>query len=175
MTMYPEEITQRIKKAIVHKGEQASEAYIDSLTKVEAMDLYLKDYGEKISPDEIRRVILEIFGVNLEGISSLEKLRISLYSKGQWIAQKAGDLFIVYTGANDVDVKIYPTAYFKERTGLNELPEKLIIKLKKLGYKRSEGGALYYKNPLDESVSLTFKDKTIGAIGEIVMDGYIDL
>ncbi|UOQ91735.1 hypothetical protein MUO14_14430 [Halobacillus shinanisalinarum] len=65
--MYSNAVMKRIRSALGREASPATDSYIASLTKVEAMDLYLQDYGEEISPSEIRRVILEIFRINLEG------------------------------------------------------------------------------------------------------------
>ncbi|MFG6150475.1 hypothetical protein [Halobacillus sp. B23F22_1] len=172
--MYTEEVTKRVLKALRSNDQKADEHVIKSLSKVEVMDLYLQDYGERISAGEIRRMILDIFGVHLEGISALEKLRISLFSKGQWIAQKPSDLFVVYTGAGDVDVNIYPAQYFIEKTGTTQLPEALTFKLEGLGYTPIESG-YYYRHPDGKGVPLSFKDQTIAAIGEVVMTTYKNL
>ncbi|MFC7322107.1 hypothetical protein [Halobacillus campisalis] len=173
--MFSQEVKQRIQRVLNQENEQVSDDYIGRLTKVEVMDLYLQDYGQCISPKEIRRVILDIFGVNLEGISALEKLRISLFSKGQWIAQNKKDLFVVYTGANDKDVKISPTAYFTKETGLIQVPNALNQRLKALGYHQLEDGSWFYAEPDGGSVSLAFKDQTIAAIGEVVMTTFKEI
>ncbi|MCP3029301.1 hypothetical protein [Halobacillus sp. A5] len=172
--MYSDEVMRRVRQSLRSNQQSAANEVIASLSKVEVMDLYLQDFGERISSSEIRKMILDIFDVHLEGISALEKLRISLFSKGQWIAQKPGDLFMVYAGADDIDVKISPTPYFMEATGLERLPDELILKLTALGYIPSEGG-YYYIDPQKEGVSLTFKDQTIAAVGEIVMTHYKNL
>ena len=67
---------------------------------------------------DIRGMINQIFGINLNGVSSLEGAGISLYSKGQWVLQSDKDLFVVYTGSGDLDVKVFPTEYFTKQTGL---------------------------------------------------------
>ena len=90
----------------------------DKLMSRLAIDSYLNQSGEEITGANIRGMINEIFGVNLEAISSLEGARISLYSKDQWVVHQEKDLFVVHTGTGDVDVKIYPTTYFTEQTGV---------------------------------------------------------
>ncbi|WP_173917811.1 hypothetical protein [Halobacillus sp. Marseille-Q1614] len=171
--MYSQEVTRRVQQSLNQLGSNTSSAYIENLTKVQVMDLYLQDYGEKISPEKIRSVILEIFGINLEGISALEKLRISVFSKGQWIAQKPKDLFVVHAGAGDIDVRIYATPYFKKSAGYSKIPESLREKLEGLGYSPlNEKEEYYYRDPSGQSVPMEFKDQTIAAIGEVVQLEY---
>ncbi|MCP3029868.1 hypothetical protein LF817_00790 [Halobacillus sp. A1] len=167
--VYPEEIIEGVKAA-------APDADLSSLTKVEVMDFYLESYGEKIDGQEIRRVINQIFGINLDGISSLEGSRVSLYSKDQWISQYDGDLFVVHTGLTDVDVWIYPTAYFTQQTGASELPEDLRDELLQLGFEYNEQvEAYYYENPEGESVSDEFKGRTLGTVIQFIQMNYSDL
>ena len=64
-----------------------------------------------ISGPRLRRTLNETFGVNLDALSALEGSRISLFSKNQWMLRQETDLFIVHTGAGDIDVRIYPTSY----------------------------------------------------------------
>ncbi|UOR10385.1 hypothetical protein [Halobacillus amylolyticus] len=175
--MYSNEVMKGIRSALNKEASAATDSYIASLTKVEAMDLYLQDYGEKISPSEIRRLILDIFRINLEGISGLERSRISLYSKGQWMTQQPTDLFVVSTGPDDIDVKIYPGEYFVEKTGLTAIPYELAKKLKSLGYREDQNqeGALYYCNPAYTAVANSFKKQTMGAIAETVQKHYQEL
>ena len=103
-----------------------------------AMDSYLNQFDQELTGAGIRKMINEVFGVNLEGISNLEGERISLYSKNQWITQHEKDLFVVHTGIGDVDVKIYPTNYYTEHTGTEELPNDLKNSLTELGYAFNE-------------------------------------
>lgn len=145
-------------------------------TPREVIDLYINQYQGDLTGKEIRRMINVIFGVNLAAISSLETARISLYSKGKWVVQSEKDLFVVYTGAGDVDVKIYPTNYFTEQTGLTELPVELKETLTSLGYYFDEAlNCYYYCNPIGEAISDAFKGKTMGAILNIIKQLYSDL
>ena len=140
------------------------------------IDYHLHQYDGAITGGEIRKIINEIFGVNLEAISSLEGSRLSLYSKGQWIVQHEKDLFVVHTGAGDVDVKVFPTKYFTEHTGLEELPTDLQDALTGLGYYYNEKMASYYfSNPTGEAVSDAFKGKTIGAILGVIRHSFSNL
>ncbi|MEQ6355599.1 hypothetical protein ABNX05_13300 [Lysinibacillus sp. M3] len=149
---------------------------IASSTGREVIDSYLNQYDRDITGAEIRKIINEIFGVNLEAISSLEGARISLYSKGQWIVQHEKDLFVVYTGASDVDVKVFPTNYFTEQTGLVTLPSDLQHALTSIGYHFDEKiDSYYFSNPTGEAVPDVFKGKTIGAILSVIQHSFSNL
>jgi hypothetical protein len=176
VSTYPTEITDGVKQVLAHESIEDLDGYIQSLSKVEVMDLYLEYYGKKIEGPEIRRVINQIFGVNLDGISSLEGSGVSIFSKNQWISQYDNDLFVVHTGLTDVDVWVYPTEYFTEQTGLTELPTGLQNGLMALGFEYSEEkGTLYYANPTGESVPDQFKGHTLGTIIGFINGNYKDL
>ncbi|PID20285.1 hypothetical protein CSV61_15500 [Sporosarcina sp. P3] len=132
------------------------------------LDLYLAHHHHRVTGDEIRTMINHYFGMNLDGIDGLGKTKISLYSKGQWLVKDANDLFVIHTGTKDIDVKIYGTNYFKERTGLKNIPTELQQSLANLGYRYNpQEGAYYYSNPSGLSVSNAFKGKTIDAVIEV--------
>ncbi|MGI8313743.1 hypothetical protein [Halobacillus mangrovi] len=173
---YPKEITDGVKLELADESIEDLDAYIQSLTKVEVMDLYLEHYGKKIDGPEIRRVVNQIFGVNLDGISSLEGSGVALFSKDQWISKYDKDLFVVHTGLTDVDVWVYPTVYFTEQTGLTELPAGLQNALKGLGFEyNQEKDALYYANPTGESVPDQFKGHTLGTIIGFIKSNHANL
>ncbi|WP_260631214.1 hypothetical protein [Bacillus sp. S/N-304-OC-R1] len=137
----------------------------NDLTPKLAIDQYLNRCSSNLTGSEIRKMINQLFGINLDGISSLENSGISLYSKGQWISRQDFDLFVVHTGIGDIDVKVIPTAYFTEKTGSDHLPENLQQSLSSLGfYYDEEVGAFYYANPSGQAVPDAFKRKTMGAI-----------
>ncbi|UOQ91736.1 hypothetical protein MUO14_14435 [Halobacillus shinanisalinarum] len=100
-----------------------------------------------------------------------------MYSKGQWMTQQPTDLFVVSTGPEDIDVKIYPSEYFIRKTGLTAIPYELEKKLKSLGYQedQKQKGALYYYNPTHTAVTNSFKKQTMGAIAETVQKNYHNL
>lgn len=149
---------------------------ISSSTGREAIDSRLNQYESEITGAEVRKIINEILGVNLEAISSLEGARISLYSKGQWIVQHEKDLFVVYTGESDIDVKVFPTQYFTEQTGLVELPTDLQHALTSIGYYFDEkNDSYYFSNPTGEAVPDAFKGKTIGAILGVIQHSFSNL
>ncbi|QOR68241.1 hypothetical protein IM538_09105 [Cytobacillus suaedae] len=167
---YPDEIMQGVRKVLSMEGTSVEkDTYIMSLPKVKVMDLYLQYYGDKIESSEIRRVINQIYGINLNGISGLEAARISLYSKGQWISKTERDLFEVHTGTGDIDVWILPSEYFVKNTGITTLPEELQDLLKNLGYwYDNEKGTFYYSTNSNETVPDSFKGQTMGTISTIV-------
>ncbi|CKH45177.1 Uncharacterised protein [Streptococcus pneumoniae] len=103
-----------------------------------AIDSTLTHHGRKATGKEIRQLINQIFGINLDAISSLEGARISLFSKDQWVIRDEQDLFVVHTGLGDVDVKVFPTDYFTEQTGLEELPKDLKQSLTNFGFSCDE-------------------------------------
>lgn len=171
-SVYPDQITNSIKQVV---EVDDIDSYISNLSKSEVMDLYLESYHYELAPSDIRIAINLIFGTNLDGISSLENSGIGLFSKGQWINQSNEDLFVVHTSDDDVDVKIYPTDYFKKRTGLDELPSELQDSLKELGYYFNEEiGAYYYADPDGQSVSDSFKGQTLGLLIGFISSNYSD-
>jgi hypothetical protein len=144
-------------------------------TPREVIDLYIKQYKGELTGKEIRQIINEVFGVNLDAISSLETARISLYSKGKWVVQSEHDLFVVYTGPGDIDVKVYPTNYFTEQTGLTKLPVDLQRSLTSLGFCFDETlESYYFKNPTGKAISDAFKGKTMGAILDVIQRSFSD-
>ena len=137
------------------------------------IDSHLDYHGTKITGTDIRRMVNQIFGINLNGVSLLEGAGISLYSKGQWVLQSDKDLFVVYTGSGDLDVKVFPTEYFTKQTGLEALPDDLQESLTKLGfYYDDEKGSYYFLDPTAEAVSDEFKGQTIGAIVQVIRPSY---
>lgn len=148
---------------------------IENIAKM-AIDSALARYGEKVNGIEIRQLINQIFGINLDAISSLEGARISLFSKDQWVVQDEHDLFVVHTGLGDVDVKIFPTDYFTEQTGLEELPQALQQSLISFGFSCGERtGCYYYSNPSGEAIPDAFKGQIIGTILKEIHDSYQSL
>jgi hypothetical protein len=144
-----------------------------SHTSKSILDAYIYQHEKKLSGADIRKTINELFGINLDAISSLERARISIYSKGQWIVQKENDLFVVHTGPGDIDVKIFPTAYFAEKTGLTGVPTELQQTLTRLGYSYdNENACSFYNNPTGEAIQDEFKGRTMGAIMKAIQDYY---
>lgn len=141
-----------------------------------AIDSTLTHHGRKATGKEIRQLINQIFGINLDAISSLEGARISLFSKDQWVIRDEQDLFVVHTGLGDVDVKVFPTDYFTEQTGLEELPKDLKQSLTNFGFSCDESaGCYYYSNPSGEAIPDEFKGQVIGAILKVIHNSYQSL
>ncbi|ANS76593.1 hypothetical protein AWM70_20095 [Paenibacillus yonginensis] len=145
-----------------------------------AMDKQLATLPEELRTNgpELRKLINAVFGVNLDAIAGLEQCRIALHSKGQWIVRTSRDLVLVWTGPGDVDVRVSPTGYFREHTGLARLPEELRSKLIGLGYTAEEQDgmeSLYYAHPGGQPVPDAFKGQTMGAIIQTLREKYMDL
>lgn len=171
VTGYPDYIMEGVEASL---GDE--EVDILTLPKVEIMDLYLESVESELPGTHIRALINDIFGVNLDGISQLEKAGISIWSKEQWILHSDKDLFEVRTGSTDVDVYIVPTNYFIEQTGLTELPESLQESLTTIGYwYNDEIGAYYYEEPNGNSVPDSFKGQTLGTLAQYIQKNYAEL
>lgn len=184
-TKYPSEIIEGVKRNIMKKSttdftDTELVYQIELMSKVEVMDCYLDTYqnetGRNLSGPEIRRMINEIFGINLDGIASLEGARISLFSKDQWVIKDEKDLFVIHTGKGDVDVVVFPTEYFKAQTGLINLPSDLQHSLRCLGYYYDDKMQNYYfANPTGEAVTDSFKGQTIKAIIDVIRHSYANI
>lgn len=174
--IYPEEIMVCLRKKFSQINSTIElDQHIMNLKKSEVMDIFIKTNNSKTYEDMIT-IIKLIYGINLQGISSLEHSRISLYTKNQWLLKNDRDLFVVYTGKGDIDVRVYPTTYYIEKTGLNEIPLTLQHALNTIGftYKR-EFHAYYYKNINGETVPDSFKGQTLRAIRSVIETELKDL
>lgn len=159
--------------SILHNKHTESANTIDARATI---DIYLDQDEKKMTGEEIRNMLNQIFGINLNAIAALEQERISLYSKGQWVLKNDKDLFIVYTGIEDIDVKVLPTKYFTEQTGLEVLPSELQRILSSIGfYYDKEIQSYYFANPTGKAVTDDFKAQTIGAIVEVIHKFYSHL
>ncbi|MCM2676348.1 hypothetical protein [Alkalicoccobacillus plakortidis] len=142
-------------------------------TSEEAIATHLAQHSGELGGVQIRQIINNIFGVNLDAISALDGARISLFSKGQWVVQQETDLFVVWTGEGDIDVKVYPTSYFAEQSGASALPKELKDSLTAIGYLYDEStGGCYYENPSGDAVPDEFKGRTMGAILQVIKESY---
>ena len=138
-----------------------------------AIDHYINQSKSELTGKETRNIIRNLFGINLDGISSLAGAKISIYSKEQWITQHEHDLFVVDTPLGDAEVRIYPTLYFKEKTGLELVPTELQQALAPLGYRYDpDHNWCYYCTLTGESVGHEFKVETIETIRQIILDLY---
>ncbi|MDQ0112239.1 hypothetical protein [Paenibacillus harenae] len=159
----------------VFKFDLESTPYLPTPPRA-AIEAYLEHSGNKVTGAEIRKMINQTFGINLDALSALEGARISLYSKNQWMVQHDKDLFAVHTGTGDIDVSIFPTNYFAEQTGSGELPIELINAFISLGYCCEENKAsCYFSNPSGEPVPDAFKGQTIMAIISVIKHSYSHL
>ncbi|GAE34481.1 hypothetical protein [Halalkalibacter akibai] len=150
---------------------------ISSLTPEEVskkvIDAHLTQHGKPLTGMDIRTIINFIFGINLNGISSLEKSGISLFSKGQWISRYDYDLFAVHTGLMDIDVKVCITDRFTELTGLGSLPNELKDSLISHGFTyRTENGDCYLVSSTGDSVADDFKVETMKKIMAVINKSY---
>ncbi len=140
-----------------------------------AIDLFIQQSTTRLDGQEIRGLLNQTFGINLNGINTLEKERISLYSKGQWISKGNKDVFEIRTGRLDIDVQVVPADYFQQHAHSDLLPEELINELAVLGYRPQDNGrACYYCNSKPKPVADAFKGQTIRAIAGIIRKNYSD-
>lgn len=139
----------------------------------EIIDAHLVQNGAELTGQEVRSMINHYLGVNLDGIASLTKAHISLYTKGQWILQHDTDLVVVHTGVGDIDVTVSSTSFFTEQTGLKGLPADLQQALTELGFTcDAETGSCSHTNPTGQAAPDSFKRQTMGVIIESVKKVY---
>jgi hypothetical protein len=174
LNVYPESVMESLRISFKEKPESIKlDARIMELSKNKVMDRYIKENGYSLTGAENRKLINQIFGVNLDGISTLEHSQLAIQSKGQWILKSDTDLFILASSLDDVDVSVYATDYFEEVTGSSQLPESLKTNLINLGFTYNEElNLLYYKNPTNESVPDAFKGQVLGIIVRTIMTEY---
>ena len=174
LSIYPENVMVSLRasfKAEANSTEQ--DARIMGLTKNAVMDRHIKECDYQLSGAKNRDLINQIFGVNLNGISSLERAQLAISSKGQWIVKSDTDLFILESSLDDVDVSVYVTPYFEQVTGSSELPASLVEKLTKMGFTYiEESQVLYYKDPNNQSVPDAFKGQVLGTILGVIHTEY---
>jgi len=147
------------------------DAKIMKMPKSEVMDRYIKVNDYSLTNNEIRILINDIFGVNLNGISGLEGAQLSIYSKGQWIIQSEKDLFKISSSLDDVSLYIESTDYLEKQTGSSEFPDSLAQKLINLGFTYAEVSGNYtYTHPTGESVPDALKTQTIGTVIQAIQE-----
>jgi hypothetical protein len=140
------------------------------------IDSYLEKRTNDLTGEDIRKMINQFFGVNLAAISALAGARISLFSKGQWILQHENDLFAVHTGIGDVDVRVFPTNFFIEQSGVIGVTEEFKSSLQKLGFSyQEEIGTFSFTNPTGKAVPDSFKGQTLATIIENIQKSYKNL
>ena len=138
-----------------------------------AITWYLETQQQDWTGEQIRILLKNLFGINTNGLAFLENKKISLYSKKQWILKQDHDLFIVSTGVKDIDVYILATDYFKQKTGLDGLPENLHEKLNELGFSYNQEKMCYYFCTEDgQSVEDSFKGQVLNSLIEVARTKY---
>lgn len=174
LAIYPEPVMESLRASFnADPSSTEQDARIMGLTKNAVMDRYIKEYDYTLSGAENRNLINQIFGVNLNGISGLERAQLAISSKGQWIVKSDTDLFILESSLDDVDVSVYLTPYFEQLTGSSELPKSLVEKLTGMGFTYiEESQVLYYKDPNGQSVPDAFKGKVLGTILGVISTEY---
>ncbi|WP_416144181.1 hypothetical protein [Planococcus koreensis] len=174
LAIYPEPVMESLRASFnADPSSTEQDARIMGLTKNAVMDRYIKEYDYTLSGAENRNLINQIFGVNLNGISGLERAQLAISSKGQWIVKSDTDLFILESSLDDVDVSVYVTPYFEQLTGSSELPKSLVEKLTGMGFTYiEESQVLYYKDPNGQSVPDAFKGKVLGTILGVISTEY---
>ncbi|MBP2002002.1 hypothetical protein J2Z69_003058 [Paenibacillus shirakamiensis] len=147
-----------------------------SLTFATEMEQRLNEHNHKMSGADIRGFINELFGINLDGLSALQQARISIYSKGQWVIHQDTDLIVIRTGEGDLFAEVFPTDYFKQKTGQSELPLALQQALSQLGYQRHQDSSIYsFQSETGTPIPDAFKGQTIGAIVKVIQQEYAQL
>lgn len=177
ISSYSVEIMEGVRNTLNGDPSDTSlDEQIMSLPKAEVMDKFLQSYGNQIEGSDIRRVINDIFGVNLDGISSLEYARLSLYSKGQWILQSPNDVFIISSNKGDVGIFVGVTEYYQEKLGTNQFPSDLENFLTEQGFVYNTATKQYeYYNPSGESVSDPFKGLIINTVVAYIQEHYANV
>ncbi|PPA70726.1 hypothetical protein [Jeotgalibacillus proteolyticus] len=145
----------------------------DHVEQKEALDKRLEQLEDTKDGEEVRKLINELLRINLDGVASLERARISLFSKGQWISKNDTDLFVIFTGENDVDVEINTSPYFVEKENSKTPPVTLVKPLSELGYVlNSEKNKLVYHEPNGKPVTDSFKGQTISSVVQVIQQEY---
>lgn len=174
LAIYSEDVMRSLRVSFNEEPtSKKQDARIMELKKKEVMDRYIREHGYSLNGAQIRVLINQVFGVNLDGISTLEHSQLAISSKGQWILRSDTDLFILESSLDDVAVSVYATSYFEMVTGSKQLPESLKAKLMNLGFTYyPETELLYYENPTGESVPDAFKGQVLGSIVGTIMTEY---
>jgi hypothetical protein len=177
LSMYDISVMETLRQSLNGSPESTElDDQIMNMTKVEVMDRYITFHNYSLTGAENRILINRIFGVNLDGISSIEHDKLSINSKGQWITQSKFDLFILSSSHDDVSLYVNTTDYFKEQTGSSELPDSLKQALIDLKFTLDECSGTYtYSNTKDESVSDAFKVQVIDAIIKTIETEYANV
>ena len=155
----------------VDRDSTEMDAHIMSLKKNEVMDRFMEAHDLSLSGAESRLLINQIYGVNLDGISGLEHAnsRITIQSKGQWVLRGEKDLFVVSSSLDDVELYVFPSAYYAESTGTDQVPVSLAKQLVEMGYSYDASNNQYvYRNPTGESVPDHLKGQVLVKVADTI-------
>lgn len=166
LSIYPVSVMQSLRISLnVDPDSTELDTQIMTMKKNEVMDRAIEAHDYSLTGEDARVVINQIFGVNLDGISGLEHVGISIYSKGQWILQGDTDLFIVSSNLDDVELYLATTAYFNETTGSNQFPDSLKQAVMSFGFTyNADVDHFIYRNPTNESVPDALKGQVLGSV-----------
>lgn len=153
--------------------DKETSAKLEDPSPKAAITWCLSNHQQEWTGEQIRALLMKLFGINTNGLAFLENKGISLYSKKQWILRQDSDLFIVSTGANDIDVYIIATDFFKLKTGLDGLPESLHENLNSLGFTYDHEKMCYYYCTSDnQPVPDAFKKQVLDSLIEVINTKY---
>ncbi|MCM3748353.1 hypothetical protein M3223_13435 [Paenibacillus pasadenensis] len=174
LSSYNVEVMQHVRNALSGDSNNSTlDSQIMSMKKNDVMEKFLESYGSTITGADARRIINYIFGVNLDGISALERSRLTLYSKGDYELLTPTDIFIVSSNKGDVSLFVGVTEYFTQQTGLDSLPQGIATYLEELGFALNpETKKHEYHNSTAESVSDPFKGQVIFPVVNYIKDHY---
>lgn len=151
-------------------AERRTDAEIMKMSKVSVMDAYLEAHDYALSGAELRILINQIFGVNLDGISSVEGMQLGIHSKGTKIIDTPTDMLVISSSRDDVELYVNTTDYWEQVTGTNEVTDSLKQFLLDNGYTYDEATDKYmWVNPTGESASEAVKSKTIGMLLQTIL------
>lgn len=174
LSSYPLDIMQGVRLDLkLDANDETFDSEIMNMPKVEIMDRFYNSFGKNISGEDSRRIVNEIFGFNVRGIESLEKARLSLYSKGRWMTKNDTDIFMVITARGDVHINATVTNHYVEMTGSDQFPVEMQKFLTGLGFIYEADDKMYhFTSPTGESVSDAFKDQLIGTLVRYIAQHY---
>ncbi|WNB91325.1 hypothetical protein [Bacillus sp. NEB1478] len=174
LSIYPEPIMKSVRQSLNMDNDSVDlDAKIMDMPKAEVMDRYIAVHNYSLTCAENRMLINQIFGVNLDGISSLQHSKLSIFSKGQWITHSDADLFYIHTSNDDIALDVGKTDINRTNSGSDELPESLKQKLINFGFTcDNETGVASFSNPTGESVPDALKGQIIKAIVTTIQAEY---
>ncbi|MFC5604754.1 hypothetical protein [Sporosarcina koreensis] len=151
-------------------SEKLTDAEIMDLPKVKVMQAYIKAHDYPLTGPEIRVLINQIFGINLDGISGIAGLQLGINSKGTWIINTPTDMLVISSSHDDVELYVYTTDYWEQVTGTKEVPDSLKQYFADNGFTYDNVTGKYnWVNPTGESAPEAFKSQTIGMLIQTIM------